>query len=296
MMELLNVASTRTEAPKKPEPPEEPRQEDPRLDAVPFTNMLIPACSVCGSTPNGFPVYTCKACYGKTLICASCAPNMHLYPKHAHKANHLVREWQAGFWADTQHIYFHTKSPPDNPPWGVQYDFPESPGPLQLGLNVIESHIFRFAPWPSGTLRLAVTDVPPGRWEICFQISTYPSSFFGDNEIKLLRSMKKLSVRTGMTDLGRIGFAIGTPTSAEGYLDRGEGDPTKDFAGNFANHSVVFGVHKMVKIKMPQVHVIEPGQDLGIYVWYNRNENSFTSEKPEVRERLSFCWALEGIR
>ncbi|KAI9886848.1 MAG: hypothetical protein M1823_001347 [Watsoniomyces obsoletus] len=301
MASLFDLSSAlQTEADPEPQPEavikveaEAPTEET--LASPPPEPMVISNCSVCHSSIPDFPCYTCTQCYGKTVICQRCAPNMHLYPASAHKVSHRVREWQNGVWYHMGHTYLHTLEAPVEAPWGPQFEF-SNEMQLQLGGQTTTAQKLIFGPRAAAELRLALCKPIPGKWDVCFQISTWPSSFFADAEIRLLRTTKRVTVRMGATALGTIAFAIGTPSSAEAYLDRGEGQPAQEWMSNAAGTAVQYGQKTMIKVKMPHPFVIEPGQDLGIWVGYARNGDGFAKENEVVKQRLSWCWALEGIR
>ncbi|KAI9799656.1 MAG: hypothetical protein M1833_003972 [Piccolia ochrophora] len=282
-----------SEAKKTSSNVEEPKAEVEEIP--PPYKMVIPPCAVCAKQPQDFPVYTCQSCYGKTTICPDCAPNMHLYPKHVHTTEHNVREWQDGLWYHMAQLFIHTLDAPKDPIWGPQFSISQMNN-IQLGNQAINGEVLVFGPQPRGLLRLAITRPPPGQWEICFQVRTWQSPWFGDTELQQVRTTKKWGIQFGTTALGMIGFGIGTPRTRDAYLDDGEGDPVNEWQADSAGIPVTFGQKTMLKIKMPRTFVIKPGKDLGILAWHYRNDDGFAKEKDVVRQRLSFCWALEGIR
>ena len=147
--------------------------------------MVIPQCSVCKIAPDGFPVCICETCFGKTIVCQSCAINLRHNPSNPHK-NHRLRIWGEGLWFDMSHVFFKSLDPPTDqfgPQWRV-----EGLEQLVLGHNVLTNNVqvLSFFPRPSGNLRLALVNAPPGQWEVALQIATWPSSAFGENQLKLL--------------------------------------------------------------------------------------------------------------
>ena len=100
---------------------------------------------------------------------------------------------------------------------------------LILGHNLFtkEVQVMNFFSRPSGNIRLGLINAPPGQWEVALQITTWPSSTFGENQLKLLRFTKKLSVQAGTTAVGMIDAYIGTLNNVENYLDLDEGNPVQ---------------------------------------------------------------------
>ena len=60
---------------------------------------------------------------------------------------------------------------------------------------------------------------------MALQISTWASPNFGDNEVKLLRFTKKLSVQAGTTSVGYIDAFVGITGNLRNCLEIEEGDP-----------------------------------------------------------------------
>jgi len=49
-------------------------------------------------------------------------------------------------------------------------------------------------------------------------------------------------------------------------------------------------------MKFPKVLVVGEKKEVAFYLQWFRNSEAFTKEKPEVQQRLGFCWRLEGIK
>jgi hypothetical protein len=264
------------------------------LQVPPPTRMVIPPCSVCQAIPGAFPVYTCETCFGKTIVCQSCASTLQYNPSNIHK-NHRFRVWLDGLWYDSRHIFFKTLPPsePFGPPWAFQ-----ELDSIALGHNLLTENVkvLSFFQRPAGDLRLGLANVPPGTWSVTLQISTWPSPSFDENALKLLRFTKKLSVQAGTTSVGGVQAYIGPVDSLEDYIDHERVVPTVAFAGNTVLHSVVHGTLKALKVRFPNPVVIGSNGAVGLYVNYFRNSSSFTKEKWEVQQNLGFCWRLEGLK
>ena len=125
------------------------------------------------------------------------------------------------------HVFFKSLDPPTDQ-FGPQWRC-EGLEQLVLGHNVLTNNVqvLSFFPRPSGNLRLALVNAPPGPWEVALQIATWPSSAFGENQLKLLRFTKKLSVQAGTTAVGMVDAYIGTLNNVENYLDLDEGNPVQ---------------------------------------------------------------------
>ena len=196
------------------------------IEGVPLpTRMAIPQCSVCKAWPETFPVLTCETCWGKTIICRVCGMTLNVNPSNPHK-NHKFRMWLDGLWYDASHIYLKTLEAPVNqygPEWAINEI--ES---LNLGINIMgKTSLLEFGAVPSGSLRIALLTVPPGQWEISFQISTWPSPYFGAAEVDLLRFSKRLSVKASTTSVGFVQAYVGTPIDAANYLDLDHENPVQ---------------------------------------------------------------------
>ena len=196
------------------------------VEGVPLpTRMAIPQCSVCKIWPEEFPVLTCETCWGKTIICRSCGLNLHLNPSNPHK-NHKFRLWLDGLWFEASHIYLKTLVAPVNqygPEWAIN-----EIETINLGINLMgKTSLLEFSASPYGSLRIALLTVPPGQWEVSFQISTWPSPGFGEAEVDLLRFSKKLSVRASTTSVGFVQAYVGTPIDAANYLDHEHENPVQ---------------------------------------------------------------------
>ena len=157
-------------------------------------------------------------------MCHNCAGTVAL-PSSAHY-NHRFRVWNKGLWFDVgRHVFRPTTDPPADSlgaPWVV-----ERLDTLNLGLNAIaDPEVLKFNPRQFGELRLALMNVPAGNWDVRIQLSTWPSPYFGEAEIKMLRTTKKWSVQTGMTSIGYVDFFVGAQANIEDYVDRGAGNPT----------------------------------------------------------------------
>jgi hypothetical protein len=194
------------------------------LQVPPPTRMVIPPCSVCQAIPGAFPVYTCETCFGKTIVCQSCASTLQYNPSNIHK-NHRFRVWLDGLWYDSRHIFFKTLPPsePFGPPWAFQ-----ELDSIALGHNLLTENVkvLSFFQRPAGDLRLGLANVPPGTWSVTLQISTWPSPSFDENALKLLRFTKKLSVQAGTTSVGGVQAYIGPVDSLEDYIDHERVVPT----------------------------------------------------------------------
>lgn len=59
---------------------------------------------------------------------------------------------------------------------------------------------------------------------------------------------------------------------------------------------MTYGTFQAVKVKFPNVLVVQDNPGVGLYFHYQRNSASFTKEKLEVQRQLGFCWRLEGIK
>lgn len=227
-----------------------------------------------------------------------CAPRMHLYPSHGHKSSHTVRVWQRGFWVGAPHLLVSSVNVTGSAPMD-EFGGPFAVGApcrLQLGLNVVEEITLDFPPRPYGELRVALRNVPPGQYNICFQVQTRPSPLFGEPELKLLRTTKKMGVKLGTTTMGSIGFIVGTPSSGDSFLDDEEGDPNTQWVDNSVINNVVFGGPYVNKVRLPKTHLVREGDTVGIFIAYRLNQEGFAKEKPEARQKVGFCWRLEGIR
>ena len=70
----------------------------------------------------------------------------------------------------------------------------------------------------------------------------------------------------------------------------------KQWADNSIRHRVAFGTFRAQKMKFPKVLVVGEKKEVAFYLQWFRNSEAFTKEKPEVQQRLGFCWRLEGIK
>ena len=69
----------------------------------------------------------------------------------------------------------------------------------------------------------------------------------------------------------------------------------QDWAGNCVRLLVPHGTFSH-KIKFPKLHVVGERGEVGFYFRWMRNSDSFAKETVAVRERLGFCWRLEGAK
>jgi len=116
----------------------------------------------------------------------------------------------------------------------------------------------------NGELRMALTSVPAGKFEISFRIKTPARP---QNASKF----KKLTAKFG--SLGTIAFMVGPikdcDKDCDAYLNKGVGNPSWDWKAYRKMHTIKYGPSSSTIVKLSRDYQVTAGQAVGIFIQYS---------------------------